>query len=238
MRINKLLSNYGYCSRKEANEWIRNNRIHINGTLAFPGQWAEESDEILLDGERLEKKKKVYLAFHKPPGLISTREESVEENIMSFLNLPFYVFPVGRLDKESEGLLLLTNDGDWAHEILSAENHHEKEYLVTVDRPLSESSLKTLAGGVDIRIGQTRPCQVEKVTEDTFLIILTQGLNRQIRRMTKALGYQVTFLKRLRILNLTVQDLKPGQWRHLSEEELITLERKLQQDHAETKSRL
>ena len=227
MRINKLLSNYGYCSRKEANEWIRNNRIHINGTLAFPGQWAEETDEILLDGERLEKKKKAYLAFYKPPGLICTREESVEENIMAFLQLPFYVFPVGRLDKESEGLILLTNDGDWAHEILSSENHHEKEYLVTVDRPLSDSFLKALASGVDIRIGRTRPCQVEKVTEDTFRIILTQGLNRQIRRMTKALGYEVIFLKRLRILNLTVHDLKPGEWRHLTEDDLKTLQRKL-----------
>ncbi len=238
MRINKLLSNYGYCSRKEANEWIRNNRIHINGSLAFPGQWAEETDDILLDGERLEKKKKVYLAFHKPPGLICTREESVEENIMAFLQLPFYVFPVGRLDKESEGLILLTNDGDWAHEILSSENHHEKEYLVTVDRTLTEEFLETLASGVDIRIGRTRPCQVEKVSEDTFRIVLTQGLNRQIRRMTKAMGYEVIFLKRMRIENLTVHGLKPGQLRPLTEEELMTLQRKLQHDPAETESRL
>ncbi|MFH5836249.1 pseudouridine synthase [Proteiniclasticum sp. C24MP] len=223
MRINKLLSNYGYCSRKEANVWIESNRIHVNGSPAFPGQWVEEEDDILLDGEKLKKKEKIYIAFHKPPGIICTRDESVEENIISFLHLPFYIFPVGRLDKESEGLILLTNDGDWANEILSSENNHEKEYLVTVDRPFKEQFLQDLSSGVDIRIGQTRPCTVEKVSEDTFRIILTQGLNRQIRRMTRALGYDVTALKRRRILNITWEGLSSGQWRHLLEDEKSTL---------------
>lgn len=223
MRINKLFSNYGYCSRKDANQWIEDKRVLVNGSPAFAGQWVEEEDEILLDGEKLKKKEKIYMAFHKPPGIVCTREESVTENIMAYLGLPYYVFPVGRLDKDSEGLILLTNDGDWAHEILSSENHHEKEYLVTVNKALTEDFLQQMARGVDIRIGRTRPCRVEKTADDTFSIILTQGMNRQIRRMTRALGYEVTVLKRRRILNITWDGLSSGQWRPLSEEEKRTL---------------
>ncbi len=223
MRINKLLSNYGYCSRKMANEWILQNRIKVNGVLAFPGQWVEEIDTILLDGEKVVKKKPLYIAFHKPPGIICTREETVPENIISYLNLPYYVFPVGRLDKDSEGLILLTNDGDWSNEILSSDNIHEKEYLVTVDKDLTDDFLEKLSSGVDIKIGITRPCTVEKISENTFKIILTQGLNRQIRRMCGALGYDVVTLKRLRILTVSGTDLKPGQWRHLSEAEMKSL---------------
>lgn len=223
MRINKLLSNYGYCSRKTANEWILEKRIHINGVLAFPGQWVEEEDHILLDMEKLIRKKPIYIAFHKPPGIICTREETISENIISYLNLPYYVFPVGRLDKESEGLILLTNDGDWANEILSSENIHEKEYLVTVDKSLKAQFLQQLSEGVDINIDLTRPCKVEQVSEDTFKITLTQGLNRQIRRMCRALGYEVIKLKRLRIISITVEGLNLGEWRLLIKTELDSL---------------
>jgi len=236
MRINKLLSNYGYCSRKTANEWILEKRIHINGVLAFPGQWVEEEDHILLDMEILKKKKPIYIAFHKPPGIICTREEAVPENIISYLSLPYYIFPVGRLDKESEGLILLTNDGDWANDILSSENIHEKEYLVTVDKNLTEQFLADLSKGVDINIGITRPCYVKKVSDDTFKITLTQGLNRQIRRMCKALGYEVTQLKRLRILTVSGSDLSQGEWRELNEHEMDSLALLLREKSDEKKS--
>jgi len=223
MRINKLLSNYGYCSRKTANQWILENRIMVNGVLAFPGQWVEEEDHILLDMKKLTKKKPIYIAFHKPPGIICTHEETASENIISYLNLPYYIFPVGRLDKESEGLILLTNDGDWANDIMSSENIHEKEYLVAVDKNLTEQFLEHLSEGVDINIGITRPCTVEQVSDDTFRIILTQGLNRQIRRMCRALGYEVTRLKRLRILTVTGSDLSQGEWRELKKHEMDSL---------------
>lgn len=233
MRINKLLSNYGYCSRKTANQWILEKRIQVNGVLAFPGQWVEEEDHILLDLEILKKKESIYIAFHKPPGIICTREETVDENIISFLHLPYYVFPVGRLDKESEGLILLTNDGDWANEILSSENIHEKEYLVTVDKTLTGHFLEHLSEGVDINIGHTRPCRVKQVSEYTFKITLTQGLNRQIRRMCRALGYEVTRLKRLRILNITGEDLTQGEWRRLHKHEIESLSLLLRESSVE-----
>jgi len=233
MRINKLLSNYGYCSRKTANVWILEKRIHVNGVLAFPGQWVEEEDHILLDMKKLEKKTPIYLAFHKPPGIICTREETVTENIISYLGLPYYIFPVGRLDKESEGLILLTNDGDWANEILSSENIHEKEYLVTVDKNLTVEFLDHLSQGVDINIGYTRPCEAIQVSENTFRIILTQGLNRQIRRMCRALGYEVTQLKRLRILSITGADLNQGEWRALTKQEMDSLSLLLREKAAE-----
>lgn len=223
MRINKLLSNYGYCSRKKANEWIKEGRIIINGSLATEGQWVEEYDDITLDGEAVKKRDPVYIALNKPPGIICTREESLKNNITSFMGLSEYVFPVGRLDKDSQGLILLTNDGDTANLILESENIHEKEYLVMVDKEIGEEFIRRMKEPMDIMIGITRACHVEKITAHSFRIVLTQGMNRQIRRMCRALGYEVMKLERRRILSITLDDLSLGSWRYLHTEELTLL---------------
>lgn len=223
MRINKLLSNYGYCSRKKANEWINEGRIHINGSLAFEGQWVEEYDEIRLDGEPVKKKNPLYIILNKPPGIICTREEAEADNIISYIGLSEYIFPVGRLDKESQGLILLTNDGDTANLILESDNIHEKEYLVTVDRDITEEFIDRMKSPMNIMIGMTRACHAEKISDRTFRIILTQGMNRQIRRMCRASGYEVTKLERTRILSISLGDLPLGCWRHLDKEELQAL---------------
>jgi len=223
MRINKLLSNYGYCSRKKANEWINEGRIHINGSLAFEGQWVEEYDEIRLDGEPVKKKNPLYIILNKPPGIICTREEAESDNIISYIGLSEYIFPVGRLDKESQGLILLTNDGDTANLILESDNIHEKEYLVTVNRDITEEFIGRMKSPMNIMIGMTRACHAEKISDRTFRIILTQGMNRQIRRMCRASGYEVTKLERTRILSISLGDLPLGSWRHLDKEELQTL---------------
>lgn len=223
MRINKLLSNYGYCSRKKANEWINEGRIHINGSLAFEGQWVEEYDEIRLDGEPVKKKNPLYIILNKPPGIICTREEAEADNIISYIGLSEYIFPVGRLDKESQGLILLTNDGDTANLILESDNIHEKEYLVTVNRDITEEFIDRMKSPMNIMIGMTRACHAEKISDRTFRIILTQGMNRQIRRMCRASGYEVTKLERTRILSISLGDLPLGCWRHLDKEELQAL---------------
>lgn len=223
MRINKLLSNYGYCSRKKANKWINEGRIYINGSLAFEGQWVEEYDEIRLDGEPVKKKNPLYIILNKPPGIICTREEAEADNIISYIGLSEYIFPVGRLDKESQGLILLTNDGDTANLILESENIHEKEYLVTVNRDITEEFIGRMKSPMNIMIGMTRACHAEKISDRTFRIILTQGMNRQIRRMCRASGYEVTKLERTRILSISLRDLPLGRWRHLDKEELQTL---------------
>jgi 23S rRNA pseudouridine2604 synthase len=223
MRINKLLSNYGFCSRKEANKLIEEKRIIINGKLAEPGQWVEEYDSILLDNEPIKAKEKTYIALNKPVGITCTLAKEVEDNIIDFMNYPKYIFPVGRLDKESQGLILMTNDGDLANKVLEADNQHEKEYIVTVDKPYDEQFLKGMSEGVEILGVRTRPCIVKRISEDTFSIILTQGLNKQIRRMSKAFGYTVTRLERIRIMNIKLQGLDTGKWRNLTEEEVMNL---------------
>lgn len=223
MRINKLLSNYGYCSRKEANRLLEAGRIEINGLLGIPGQWVEETDCILLDGLPLQPQEKIYLVYHKPPGVVCTLSPLARDNLLLNLSLPKYVFPVGRLDKDSRGLLLLTNDGDWAHHLLSDEHHVEKEYAVTVDRPLTESFALAMAEGVEILGTRTRPCTISLTGTHTFTIILTQGLNRQIRRMTYALGYTVTDLQRVRMADILLGDLPEGECRSLSKEEVHPL---------------
>jgi len=223
MRINKLLSNYGYCSRKEANIYINEGRIRINGMIGTPGQWVEETDDITLDGSPVTPLKPVYLLLNKPPGVTCTRDQEVEDNIISFLGIEEYVFPVGRLDKDSQGLIILTNDGELANGILEADHDHEKEYRVTVDKDYGDEFLDSLSRGVDIRIGRTRPCQVTRVSDRSFDITLTQGLNRQIRRMCRAFGYTVTSLERRRILNLHLSDLAQGSFRELTQEELTRL---------------
>ncbi|AYF53498.1 pseudouridine synthase [Clostridium sp. K25] len=223
MRINKLLSNYGICSRKEANRIIEENRIIVNGEICIPGQWVEEYDEILMDNEPIKKKEKIYIALNKPVGITCTAAREVKDNIIDFLNYPEYIFPVGRLDKDSEGLILMTNDGELSNKILESENHHEKEYIVTVDKPFDDSFIKGMSEGVQLNGVKTRPCIVTRINNDTFRIILTQGLNRQIRRMTRAFRYTVIKLERIRILNIKINEIDVGKWRYLTHKEIDEL---------------
>ena len=226
MRINKLFSNLGICSRKETNKLIEEKRVKVNGALCIPGQWVEETDEILIDDMPIKAKKKVYMAFNKPRGVVCTAAEDVKDNIISYINYEQYIFPVGRLDKDSEGLILLTNDGDFANKILASENEHEKEYIVRVDKDIDKDFIEKMSHGVEILDKQyvkTRPCIVEKLSNDTFKIILTQGLNRQIRKMCGILGYKVIDLERIRIMNIHLENLERGKYRILTDTEVEIL---------------
>lgn len=223
MRINKLLSNYGYCSRKEVSRLIEDKRIMVNGKLCEQGQWVEESDDILLDGEKVKQKERVYIALNKPRGIVCTSSREIKDNIIDFLNYEEYVFPVGRLDKDSEGLILMTNDGELANKILSSENYHEKEYIVTLDKDFDDDFIYKMSNGVNILGTVTRPCKLTRIDNNTFKIILTQGLNRQIRRMCKALGYNVIKLERIRIVSILSEGIEPGKWRELTKEEIEKL---------------
>ena len=223
MRINKLLSNYGYCSRKEVSRLIEDKRIIVNGKLCEQGQWVEETDDILLDGEKVKQKEKIYIALNKPRGIVCTSSREVKDNIIDFLNYNDYVFPVGRLDKDSEGLILMTNDGDMANKILSSESYHEKEYTVTLDKDFDDEFIYNMSKGVNILGTITRPCKVRRINNNTFNIILTQGLNRQIRRMCKVFGYNVIKLERIRIVSILLEDIEVGNWRELTKEEIENL---------------
>lgn len=225
MRINKLFSNLGICSRKETNKLIEEKRVMVNGQLCIPGQWVEPDEYIILiDNKPIEAKEKVYMAFNKPRGIVCTAAEGVKENIINFINYPEYIFPVGRLDKESQGLIIMTNDGDLASKILESENKHEKEYIVEVDKKIDESFIEKMSCGVDIlankKIIKTRPCKVYKINDYKFNIILTQGLNRQIRKMCGAIGYKVTELKRVRIMNIELNNLEESKYRNLTKAEI------------------
>ncbi|MCF0147233.1 MAG: pseudouridine synthase [Clostridium sp.] len=223
MRINKLLSNYGYCSRKEVSRLIEDKRIIVNGKLCEQGQWVEETDYILLDGEKVKQKDRVYIALNKPRGIVCTSSREVKDNIIDFLNYKDYVFPVGRLDKDSEGLILMTNDGDVANKILSSESYHEKEYTVTLDKNFDDEFIYNMSKGVNILDTVTRPCKVTRINDNTFNIILTQGLNRQIRRMCKVFGYNVIKLERIRIVSVLLEGIEVGNWRELTKEEIESL---------------
>lgn len=223
MRINKLLSNLGLCSRRETNRIIEANRITVNGRLCEPGQWVEEEDIILIDNEPIPVKDKIYIALNKPVGITCTAAKEVQSNIINFMNYPEYIFPVGRLDKASQGLILMTNDGNLANKILKSENEHEKEYIVTVNKPFDDFFMKGMSEGVEISGVRTKPCKVSRVSGDTFRIILTQGLNRQIRKMSKAFGYTVIRLERIRIMNINIEGIDIGKWRNLTEKEIIEL---------------
>lgn len=225
MRINKLFSNFGICSRKETNKIIREGRVIVNGKPCIEGQWVELSDEILLDGKPLVPKKKIYIALNKPVGVVCTAAEEVKNNIIDYLGIDDYVFPIGRLDKDSQGLIILTNDGDLANEVLEAENNHEKEYIVTLDQPFYDDFIEKMEQGVEI-LGQiTKPCKVKRINENTYSIILTQGLNRQIRRMSKVFGFNVVKLERIRILNITIDDIEYGKWRYINRKEIEILKK-------------
>jgi 23S rRNA pseudouridine2604 synthase len=215
MRINKLFSNLGICSRKETNRLIEEGRVMVNGKLCIPGQWVEYSDNILIDNEPIKGKEKIYIALNKPVGITCTASDEVKDNIIEYMNYPEYIFPVGRLDKESQGLIILTNDGDLANKILESENEHEKEYIVTLDKPFNDDFMEGMSRGVKILDTITKTCIVTRVNEDTFKIILTQGLNKQIRRMSKALGYTVVKLERMRIMNIKIDGIEYGKWRKL-----------------------
>lgn len=225
MRINKLFSNFGICSRKETNRLIREGRVIVNGEPCMEGQWVELSDDIRLDGEPLKPKEKIYIALNKPVGVVCTAAEEVENNIIDYLGIDDYVFPIGRLDKDSQGLIILTNDGDLANQVLAAENNHEKEYIVTLDQPFYDDFIEKMEQGVEILGQVTRPCKVKRINENTYSIILTQGLNRQIRRMSKVFGFNVVKLERTRIVNINLEGIDYGKWRYISKEEIESLER-------------
>lgn len=225
MRINKLLSNLGYCSRRDTNRLIEENRITVNGELCSPGQWVKEEDVILIDNKPIPLKDKIYIALNKPVGITCTASKEVESNIINFMNYPEYIFPVGRLDKASQGLILMTNDGDLANKILESENEHEKEYIVTLNKPFDDSFMKGMSEGVEICGVKTRACEVNRIGKDTFRIILTQGLNKQIRRMSKVFGYTVVRLERIRIMNIKIDGIDVGKWRNLTEKEISELRR-------------
>lgn len=223
MRINKLLSNLGFCSRREANRIIEDNRITVNGKKCIQGQWVEKTDTILIDNAPIPVRDKVYIVLNKPVGVICTAEDKIENNIIKFLGYKQYIFPVGRLDKESEGLILMTNDGELANKILESQNEHEKEYIVMLDKPFDDCFIEGMGKGVEITGGKTKPCKIKRINDDTFSIILTQGLNRQIRRMSKTFGYSVIKLKRIRIVNIKIDGIETGQWRKLTEKEVEEL---------------
>ena len=224
MRLNKYISETGRCSRREADKWIEAGRVTLNGQPASLGTQVADGDEVRVDGDSIGvKKQQVYLALNKPVGIICTTETHIDDNIIDHVGFPERIFPVGRLDRDSEGLILLTNNGDIVNEILRSENNHEKEYLVTVDRPITELSLRMLAGGVKIMGELTKPCKVSRIDQESFRIILTQGLNRQIRRMCSALGYKAQSLRRVRIMNIHLAALNRGQWRYLTDAELAGL---------------
>jgi 23S rRNA pseudouridine2604 synthase len=224
MRINKYLSEAGIVSRRGADKWIEDGRITINGIKAELGSKVEPGDEVRADGNLVKHEDPyVYIVLNKPVGITSTTERHIQGNIVDFVNHPLRVFHIGRLDKDSHGLILLTNDGDIVNEILRAENEHEKEYIVKVDQPITQDFLLEMAEGVEILDTKTLPCKVEKLSSNIFKITLTQGLNRQIRRMCTALGYEVKSLQRIRIMNISIDDLQIGQWRELTQDELSVL---------------
>lgn len=236
-RINKFLSEVGYCSRREADKLIDAGRVTINGSVPEMGTKIAPNDVVCVDGKEITNTRTsfVYLAFNKPVGIVCTTDTSVEkDNIIDFINYPKRIFPIGRLDKPSEGLILLTDDGDIVNKILRASNNHEKEYVVTVDKPISQTFIERMAGGIPLEElnKTTKKCEVQKINTYTFKIILTQGLNRQIRRMCDYLNYEVETLKRVRIMNIKL-DMPVGEYRELSKEEFIDLN-KLLEDSTKT----
>ncbi len=224
LRINKYISETGICSRREADKWVADKRVTINGKLAEPGSQVEEGDEVRVDNKPIKSKPKlVYIALNKPVGITSTTERHIRGNIVDYVNHPLRIFPIGRLDKDSDGLILMTNDGDIVNKVLRAEGKHEKEYIVTVDKPITPQFLRDMAAGVEILDTKTLPCKIYKESKYVFRIILTQGLNRQIRRMCAAFDYNVKRLQRIRIMNIHLGKLPIGKWRDLTKEELQQL---------------
>jgi 23S rRNA pseudouridine2604 synthase len=228
-RINKYLSEIGYCSRRAADKLIEAGRVTVNGKVPEMGTKVSPEDDIQVDGKSLKTKGKknrsVYIAFNKPVGIVCTTDTRVERNnIIQYINFPTRIFPIGRLDKPSEGLIFLTDDGDIVNKILRARNKHEKEYIVTVDKPINERFVNRMSNGIPVLDTVTRKCEVEQLGARKFRIVLTQGLNRQIRRMCEHLGYDVIKLKRVRIMNVKL-DVPVGKWRHLTDSEMREINR-------------
>ena len=234
IRLNKFLSEAGVCSRREADRLIEAGKVTVDGQVAGMGMKIHPGQEIKVGKKVIEngREEQVLIAVYKPPGVVCTSDKREKRNIIDYVGYPTRIYPIGRLDKDSEGLILMTNDGSLVNKIMKGSNYHEKEYLVHVNKPLTDGFLGQMAKGVRIRKVEqgevlldavTRPCQVEKLGKYSFRIILTQGLNRQIRRMCEALGYQVTGLKRIRVMNIELKGMKPGTWRKVTEKELAEL---------------
>lgn len=232
-RINKFLSEAGICSRREGDRMLEKGRITIDGKVAFPGDRVMEGQKVAVDGKVVNKEEeKIFLAFYKPKGIVCTtaKEENGEKikNVIDYINYPKRIYPVGRLDQASEGLLLLTNQGDVMEKILRSRYEHEKEYYVRVDHKITDEFLQGMQRGVPILDTVTKPCKIWKEEENSFRIVITQGLNRQIRRMCEYFGYRVTHLRRDRVMNITLDGLKKGRYRHLTEKEVAELKRELE----------
>lgn len=241
MRLNKFISESGICSRREADRFIEQGVVTINGHIAKVGDQVNAKDRVIVNGNRLEPKQEaenIYLAFNKPVGITSTTEKGVLNNIVSYVNHSERVFPVGRLDKDSQGLIFLTNNGDIVNKILRASNNHEKEYLVTVDKPIQDSFIQQMANGVPIMGVVTKKCVVSKESVLTFKITLVQGINRQIRRMCEYFGYEVTKLERIRIMHISLKNLPLGEWRDLTEQEVKGIFRLISHSSSEDKTKV
>jgi len=224
VRLNKYISETGVCSRREADKWIEAGRVTCNGIPAALGLKVADGDEVRVDGELIgAKNTQIYIALNKPVGITCTTEPQITDNIVDLIGHSERIFPIGRLDKDSEGLILLTNNGDIVNEVLRSENKHEKEYVVTVNRPITDLALSMMANGVKIMGEMTKPCKVTRIDAETFRMILTQGLNRQIRRMCSALGYRTLRLQRVRIIGIELGALGLGKWRYLTEAEVAGL---------------
>lgn len=226
--VNKFISDTGYCSRREADKYIEQGRVHINGKIAKKGNRVSFDDDVTVDFEAVIKKKKkkkknIYLVVNKADGIVCTTDKKEKDNIVDYVNYPKRIFPIGRLDKNSTGLILMTNDGDIVNKILREENNHEKEYIVSTNKPVTGEFVEGMSNGVRIMGTRTKKCKVKQLGKTSFSITLTQGLNRQIRRMCNAFDYKVVTLHRVRIMNITLGKLKIGQFRHLTEDELRTL---------------
>ncbi|MDZ4824066.1 MAG: 23S rRNA pseudouridine(2604) synthase RluF [Flavobacteriales bacterium] len=221
VRLNKFISDTGFCSRREADKLIEDGRVIVNGSSAVLGTKVDENDEVLLDGKPIRSKEQpIYIAMNKPVGIICTTDRTIKNNIIDFINHPKRIFPIGRLDRPSEGLIFLTNDGNIVNKILRSGNKHEKEYIVSVHKPVTDEFVREMENGIPILDTVTLKCFVKQTGMNQFRIILTQGLNRQIRRMCEYLGYEVTRLKRVRIMNVNISGIDVGKWRYLSSEEM------------------
>jgi 23S rRNA pseudouridine2604 synthase len=221
-RLNKFISETGFCSRRCADKMIQGGKVTVNGKIPEMGTQVSEADYVEINGKPLKPREEfVYLAFNKPMGITCTTEHKVKGNIIDFINFPKRIFPIGRLDKPSQGLIFLTNDGDIVNKILRSGNNHEKEYIVTVDKPITPNFIKSMANGIPILQTITKNCFIKKESKYVFRIVLTEGLNRQIRRMCEYLGYAVVRLERLRIMNVSIHNLPLGKWRYLTHNELI-----------------
>jgi 23S rRNA pseudouridine2604 synthase len=229
IQINKYISNSGFCSRRDADKLVEDARVTINEDIALPTSRVQTGDVVAIDGEKIKSKQRpIYIALNKPVGVTSTTDMSDKTNIIRFMNHPKRIFPVGRLDKDSEGLILLTNDGDIVNKILRSSNNNEKEYVVTVDKELTHEMIKQMGTGVRILGEVTKPCYIRQEGQRRFRIILKQGLNRQIRRMCETFGYKVKTLKRIRIMHIQLGTLPTGKWRYLTPQEMDELEKALE----------